>query len=181
MPGSTSREPVVNTDEKELEVLENIYHSSSSIRQRDLAEVVGLSLGMTNAILKRLTSKGLLKVKKVNNRNIRYVVSPDGIEAITKRSYRFFRRTIKNVVFYRESIEKMIVHSKESGYEAVVLKGKSDLDFIIEHSCHKNGIDYIVDPEEITGKVRVLYGEKETPQSSVEDGALFLQDLFVKS
>ena len=63
-------------EDKELEILENIYHSSSSVRQRDLAEIVGLSLGMTNAILKRLVKKGLLTVRKVNNRNIRYAVFP---------------------------------------------------------------------------------------------------------
>ncbi len=176
-----SRESIVNTDEKELEILENIYHSSSSIRQRDLAEVVGLSLGMTNAILKRLTNKGLLKIKKVNNRNIRYIVSPEGIEAISKKSYKFFRRTIKNVVYYKESIEKMILHSKEQGFEGIFLKGKSDLDFIIEHSCRKTGIDYILDPEISAKKIRILYGEKETPSTVVEEGALFLQDLFVKS
>jgi len=35
-------------------------------------EDVGLSLGMTNAILKRLAAKGWITVRKVNNRNIRY-------------------------------------------------------------------------------------------------------------
>ena len=62
------------------------------MHQRDLARIVGLSLGMTNAILKRL-------VKKVNNRNIQYIVSPKGINEITRRSYRYFKRTIKNVVY----------------------------------------------------------------------------------
>ena len=58
MPGAASLKITVNHEDKELEILENIYHSSSSVRQRDLAEIVGLSLGMTNAILKRLVKKG---------------------------------------------------------------------------------------------------------------------------
>jgi len=37
---------------------------------------VGLSLAMTNAILRRLVKKGWLKIKKVNNRNMQYIVSP---------------------------------------------------------------------------------------------------------
>ena len=172
----------MNNEEKELEILENIYHSSTSIRQRDLAEVVGLSLGMTNAILKRLTNKGLLKVKKVNNRNIRYVVSPEGIEAITRRSYRFFKRTIKNVVYYKESIDQMILSSKEQGYDGFFIKGNSDLDFIVEHSCRKNGVAYVHDPAKYTGKICTLYGERYIPDiiNRTED-SVFLQELFVKS
>jgi DNA-binding MarR family transcriptional regulator len=69
------------------------------VRQRDLAKIAGLSLGMTNAILKRLALKGLLTIKRVNNRNIHYIVTPTGIEAITRKSYRYFKRTIKNVVY----------------------------------------------------------------------------------
>ena len=43
------------------------------VRQRDLSQqVIGMSLDMTNAILKRLVLKGYLSVRKVNNRNIAY-------------------------------------------------------------------------------------------------------------
>ena len=85
--------------DKEIEILESIYHNPHRVSQRDLAQIAGLSLGMTNVILKRLAGKGLLTIKKVNNRNIRYAVSPKGIEAITRKSYRYFKPTIKNVVF----------------------------------------------------------------------------------
>ena len=62
-------------------------NNQSHINQRDLAEIAGLSLGMTNSILKRLVHKGLLSINKVNNRNIRYLVTPSGLEAISSRSY----------------------------------------------------------------------------------------------
>ena len=42
--------------------------------------------------------------------------SPAGVEAITRKSYRYFKRTIKNVVFYKESIERLVQEGKESGY-----------------------------------------------------------------
>ena len=90
-----------DTTEKELEILSYIHSQKDTVPQRDLARVVGLSLGMTNAILKRLMEKGWLMIKKVNNRNIQYIVNPKGIEQITRRSYRYFKRTIKNVVYYQ--------------------------------------------------------------------------------
>lgn len=130
----------MNHTEKELAILEKIHKSKDSIKQRDLAKIAGLSLGMTNAILKRLIEKGLITVKKVNNRNIRYAVSPSGIEVISAKSYRFFKKTIKNVVIYKEAIEELISDIKETGYGKITLVGKSDLDFIIEHVCMKKEI-----------------------------------------
>jgi DNA-binding MarR family transcriptional regulator len=132
----------MESSEKELEILHRIYHSQDKVRQRDLAHVVGLSLGMTNSILKRLAKKGLIKIKKINNRNIQYVVSPAGVEEIAKRSYRYFKRTIKNIAYYKESIEALIRKISDDGYTIVVLVGDSDLDFIIEHLCMKYHIEF---------------------------------------
>ncbi|MFW6223295.1 MAG: MarR family transcriptional regulator [Spirochaetota bacterium] len=127
--------------DKELEVLEQI-HIRQDVRQRDLAQVIGLSLGMTNAILKRLTQKGFLTVRKVNNRNIAYAVSPVGVDAIARKSYRYLKRTIKHVVDYKQAIEEVIRAAVDDGYTEVALVGRSDLDFIVEHLCSKYGLDY---------------------------------------
>jgi DNA-binding MarR family transcriptional regulator len=172
----------VNSEEKELEILESIYNAPSSIRQRDLAEIVGLSLGMTNAILKRLVTKGWLKIRKVNNRNIRYAVSSAGVEAISRRSYRYFKRTIRNVVFYKESIDELVRSGKEQGFEGIFLKGHSDLDFIVEHSCRKHGLDYIDDFESYGGRAYTIYAESYIPDAETrKKGTSFLQELFVVS
>jgi DNA-binding MarR family transcriptional regulator len=130
------------SSETEIEILERISRSKSTIRQRDLARIIGLSLGMTNSILKRLTNKGLLKIKKVNNRNIQYVVSPAGMEAIARRSYRYFKRTLKNVVAYKEAMEELVQEIKQRGCRCLVLVGKSDVDFIVEHFCEKYRIGF---------------------------------------
>src|SRR4030042_1811399 len=126
------------SSDRELDALERIQQSQSPVRQRDLARIIGLSLGMTNAILKRLAQKGLLQVQKVNNRNIQYAVSAKGMEEIAHRSYRYLKRTIKNVVYYKEAIDRLIQEIGSRGFQRLVLVGSSDLDFIVEHLCHKH-------------------------------------------
>jgi len=128
--------------EHELEVLESIYHNGARVRQRDLARVAGLSLGMTNAILKRLAHKGWLVIRKVNNRNILYAVTAAGSDEIARRSYRYFKRTIRNVVDYKEAIERLVADAKQRGFDEVALVGASDLDFIVEHVCAKSGVRF---------------------------------------
>ncbi|WP_304222539.1 winged helix-turn-helix transcriptional regulator [Gracilinema caldarium] len=145
----------VEITDPELAILETIYDSSrqsGTVKQRDLAHSTGTSLGMTNAILKRLTLKGWITIKKINSRNIQYAITPDGINEIARRSYRYFKRTIRNVAMYRDSIDAEINRAKIRGCTTVVLIGVSDLDFIVEHSCIRHGLTYlkVVDLETAT-------------------------------
>lgn len=159
----------MNETEKELEILEHIYHGQETVRQRDLARIVGLSLGMTNAILKRLVLRGWISVRKINNRNIHYVVTPNGIDQITRRSYRFIKRTIKNVVYYKDAILDLLAEVKARGFTGVVLVGPSDLDFVVEHACHVHGLELIHDERremQKGQKVFLLYSESYLPDSS---------------
>lgn len=168
--------------EKELQILENIHKNASMVRQRDLAAIAGLSLGMTNAILGRMVKKGWITIRKVNNRNIRYAVTPKGMEVLTRKSYQYFRRTIKNVVYYREAIEDLVKNVRGDGYDGLVLIGSSDLDFIVEHACRRVGISYVKDTVTFDGKIFYLYSESYIPDEEEQNGrdnVLFLQKVFI--
>ena len=175
----------MNYSEKELSILEKIHKSKDSIKQRDLAKIAGLSLGMTNTILKRLVEKGLITIKKVNNRNIAYAVSPQGIEEISARSYKFFKRTIKNVVVYKEAIDGIIKDTKEKGFTKIFLAGKSDMDFIVEHMCSKNHIQYCNGeaPKQDEPGAFVIYSESINKDFGkiAEENNYYLNDLITKS
>ena len=124
-------------------ILENIYDSTTrSLRQRDLAQTAGASLGMTNAILKRLAKKGWITIKKLNSRNIQYAVTIEGINEIIHRSYRYFKRTIRNVVYYKDLLEDLVNRARRRNVNAVILVGRSDLDFIVEHACRRCGMNF---------------------------------------
>jgi DNA-binding MarR family transcriptional regulator len=127
-------------------ILEKVYDSSESrspLRQRDLARVAGTSLGMTNVILKRLARKGWITIRKLNSRNIQYAVTLEGMNEIIRRSYAYFKRTIKNVFFYKERIDQAIGEAKRRGIASALLVGQSDLDFILEHSCQRQGLKFL--------------------------------------
>lgn len=139
------------TDDAELVILENIYSSQKrckNVTQRDLAEAAGLSLGMTNALLKRFSDTGWVLLKRMNARNIQYVLTPDGVNEIAHRTYRYFKRTARAAGLYRDMIEAFIMAKKRDGATRIVLAGVSDLDFLIEYACERHGILFVkaVDP-----------------------------------
>lgn len=133
-------------EDAELVILENIYASqrrSRPVTQRDLAEAAGLSLGMTNALLKRFSDKGWLLLKRLNARNIQYALTPDGVNEIAHRTYRYFRRTARAAGLYRDMIESFVIEKKRAGATRIVLAGVSDLDFLLEYACERHGLLFV--------------------------------------
>jgi len=94
--------------ERNLEILTAIGEGAP-VTQRALAEQLGVALGLANLCLKRLASKGFIKVmefpaKPLARKRLRYVLTPKGMAEKTRLSYeymayslRLFRRTRGNL------------------------------------------------------------------------------------
>ena len=131
--------------EHEFLVLENIYHYplEKPVKQRDLAQILGISLGMTNVIIRRLAQRGWVNAQKVNSRSIKYAITPLGLEQITMRSLRLIKKTVRSVVYYKDMLEEFVKREKEGGSSGILLLGKSDFDFILAHLCHLYGMRFM--------------------------------------
>jgi DNA-binding MarR family transcriptional regulator len=137
-------EPI--THDHELDVLTQL-HQNTGVKQRDLAQAIGLSLGMTNAILKRLAGKGFVAMRRINARNIHYLVTPEGIDLIARRSYRYLRRTVGHVVRYKERMIEILLAAAAPppagrGITSVHLVGQTDLEFLVEWCAEKAGLHF---------------------------------------
>ena len=132
--------------DREFELLTQLQQNSGA-KQRELARAVGMSLGMTNALLKRLAAKGFITMKKANSRNIQYVITREGMQEAARRSRRYLKRTIKHVVRYKDTVRKACRHAAAAppagrGVTGVVLVGESDLEFIVEWCAAKEGLAF---------------------------------------
>jgi DNA-binding MarR family transcriptional regulator len=172
---------ITHQGDKEFQVLQNISRGDK-IRQRDIAVIAGMSLGMTNAIVKRLVKKGLLIVRKINNRKIMYAVSPMGMEEIARKSYKYFKRTVRNIVYYKNSIDGLIREVKDAGFSSVFLVGQSDVDFIVEHFCGKYNIAYGREEDEarVPKGSFILYSENAVSEKPAEQNTGSLRDILVQ-
>jgi DNA-binding MarR family transcriptional regulator len=179
-----------NTIDTEYIILENLYTSSRQnppLRQRDLAQLARTSLGMTNSILKRLIQKGWINAKRLNSRNIHYAVTLEGTKEIIHRSYGYFKRTIKNIAFYKEAIDSIISGAAAEKMNAVLLIGTSDLEFIVEHSCQYYGISFLKSADiQILGSVdnnslAVFAEDIPVPAGGQAKHSYYLSQMLIKS
>jgi hypothetical protein len=174
----------IRETDPEISILQNIRDNPGGLplRQRDLARAGGVSLGMTNAIIRRMTQKGWIVVRRINKRNIRYAVSPAGLEEIARRSYAFLRRTISNVVLYRDGIEKWLLAAKAAGHDRIVLVGRSDLDFMLAYECLRLGLAFSqAESPAAGGRGLILFSEQYSGEGAAASGSTRLHDILTGS
>lgn len=89
--------------ETELVLMREI--AKSPIRtQRDLSQSAGLSLGMTNLLIKRLARKGLIKVNQLDWNRTQYLLTLKGALEKTRKMYDYTLYTIR---IFRQIQENM--------------------------------------------------------------------------
>jgi len=88
-----------------------ILADNPEVSQRELAEVLGVSLGKVNYCLKALKEKGLIKARNFKSNPVKrgylYILTPKGIEEKTKVTARFFKRKIEEYELLKQEIETL--------------------------------------------------------------------------
>ena len=74
------------------------------VSQRILARRVGIALGLTNLLLKRMVRKGLVRMVRIKPNRIAYFLTPAGFSAKARLSGAYFVRTTR---FYAEARDRV--------------------------------------------------------------------------
>lgn len=126
-------------DLRTLEALEE----KPDISQRDLASRLGIAVGLTNACLRKMARKGLIKVKRINSRNITYHLTGAGIAEKARLSLEFTEATID---FYRrakETVNTTLAQLQALGATRIVVLGANDLAEIVGICSGAYGIEIV--------------------------------------
>jgi DNA-binding MarR family transcriptional regulator len=114
------------TEIKALKLIEALEFDQLQ-SQRDLADRLGFSLGLVNALLKRLVKKGYFKVRTLPRGRVKYILTAKGIAEKSILTYRYI---IYSLSFYKELQNKfrpIFSDLKNEGKERIVLFGNGEL------------------------------------------------------
>jgi DNA-binding MarR family transcriptional regulator len=117
--------------EKEFEVIRSLEENGQN-NQRFIAKEAGISLGLTNLILKKMIKKGYLKARQLTPKKIQYILTPKGILEKAKKSYWFTRRTINNMRDMKQRIQDAILKEYERGVRKFAIQGNGELVDLVE-------------------------------------------------
>jgi len=111
--------------EKEIELLYELGRDDS-LSQRRLAEKVRISLGATNLFLRKLARKGLLKVKKINKRNLQYVLTPEGFSERARWNFLCLEQNLNYFANAKSVLIERIDRIIAAGYRSIYIFGSSE-------------------------------------------------------
>jgi len=129
---------VLESTEKELKIINEI-DNDLNVTQREISKNSGMSLGMTNIILKKLTNKGYVKVKQLNKKKVQYFLTPKGFTEKAKKSYHYTLKTMEILKAMKFKIQHFILKEYRKGQREFVIYGKGELSDLVEISFRDLG------------------------------------------
>lgn len=127
---------------RNLQALEAI-EERPNISQRDLADRLGIAVGLTNACLRNMARKGLIKIKRVNSRNISYHLTPAGISEKARLSIAFAETTVEFYRTAKREVSERMAALAEHGVTKIAIFGATDLAEIVALVCGHSGIEVV--------------------------------------
>ena len=101
--------------------------------QRSLSGTLGVALGLTNLLIRRLVGKGYIRMAGVGTRHVRYLMTPAGWEALTRATRISLENTVHLYTETREQIRASLTAVSErcavdeGGRKRVIFYGAGDV------------------------------------------------------
>jgi DNA-binding MarR family transcriptional regulator len=148
---------------RDMLLLEQI-ETDPDVTQAGLAAHLGVAVGTVNWHLKRLVSKGYVKVKRAQRRKLRYIITPQGVSLRARLTIEYVERSMQLYRRTRSKVQNLLDELRAAGYEGIRIEGE--------------GLDDIVDICRLTcleKGVTMLNGDDPAPVLRVRGHKVFLE------
>ena len=129
-------------DIRSLQLLEEI-ETNYGPSQRDLAQKLNISLGLVNSFIKRLATKGYVKISTIPRNRVRYILTPKGFAEKSRLTYEFIQYSFH---FYKKAVmdlHDLVDEFRKREVKRVVFFGANDLAEIASISLRGTDIELI--------------------------------------
>ena len=132
---------------KTLKLLEAIA-ADRPTSQRELSDVLQISLGLVNSFIKRLVKKGYCKVMTVPKNRVKYMLTPAGAMEKTRLTYEYISSSYHYFKAAKHRVEDLYSDLHIEGATRVIFYGAGELADIAFLSMAGTGVRLIdvVDP-----------------------------------
>lgn len=133
---------------RELVLLEHI-EQDPDITQATLADTLGVAVGTVNWHIKRLISKGYLKVKRAQRKKLRYIITPEGLALRAKLTVNYIENQMRLYRETRHRVKKLLETVNQAGYSQVLIEGDSEIADVCRLTCLEQGVEVLEEGENI--------------------------------
>ncbi len=154
---------------RELRLLEEL-EKNPIVSQRELSHKFGIALGVTNACLKRMARKGLIRIRDLNHRRIGYYLTAKGFTEKAKLTVHLFSHVVRHYSELKRIIAERLLEMQSRGLQRIVLYGVSDemeVAYITLQGVNMKLVGIVDDDEKVTS--RIIFGYEIEPVSRVQE------------
>ena len=131
--------------ERDLQILTAIGEGRP-LTQRDLAQRLGVALGLTNLYLKRLARKGFIKIvefpqKPAARKRLRYLVTPTGIAEKSRLTYEHMAYSLSLYRRARQTLRESLDLLAQTGMKRLALYGAGEAAELAYLALKEHGLE----------------------------------------
>jgi len=130
---------------RELDLLTRI-EENPDISQANLASELGVAVGTVNWYLKRLVSKGYVKVKRAQRKKLRYIITPEGIALRARLTMDYIQSSFELYRHTRQKTLNAIMQLRDNGFDQVRIEGGGEIAEVCRLTCMENSLPVTEDP-----------------------------------
>ena len=140
----TSLEPS-NEAARDLIILEQIEQNPDAT-QASLAQQLGVAVGTVNWHIKRLISKGYVKVRRAERKKLRYMITPEGISLRARLTIDYIQNSFRVYRLVRERMANALDEVYASGTNRIRLLGEEgDVMDVCRLTCLEHNFEVVDD------------------------------------
>lgn len=135
----------------------NEIAQDSMVTQSNLSDRLGIAVGSVNWYIKRLVTRGWVKVSHLDRTRLKYDLTPEGMAVFTQRALLYARDSLKVYGEYRKKAKALVAELKKKDITQVYIEGDDEIADILRLTCIENEIRIT---EAATGAVLKLDGQE---------------------
>jgi predicted transcriptional regulator len=125
----------------------------SMVTQANLSDRLGIAVGSVNWYMKRLITRGWVKVSHLDRTRLKYDLTPDGLSILTQRALQYMQSSLSVYANVRKQAKQIVSELKSQGVTSVYLDGEDERMDILRLTCIEGGIDLNGLPDKVIVKV----------------------------
>ena len=151
--------------EHEYALLDEIA-KDSMVTQANLSQQLGIAVGSVNWYIKRLISRGWVKVSHLSRTRLKYDLTSDGMAVFTERAMQYAKDSLKVYKSFRQKAKSVVADLQAKGITRVYLDGSDEIMDILRLTCLEAEISLDSSPgsvilKHIDQEYQILYPKME--------------------
>ncbi len=154
---------------RDLRLLEEL-EKNPIVSQRELSHKFGIALGVTNACLKRMARKGLIRIRGFDHRKIGYYLTPKGFVEKSRLTFHLVSGIVQHYSELKQVIGERLLEIQRDGMKRIVFYGISDemeVAYITLQGVDLKLVGIVEDDEKVTPQF--IFGYELEPVSRINE------------